>query len=55
MNPVGKNCCPGAKFNGSKFNQTLVDQTPVFDKRRKHNKPVQKHSGNMYRKPNYLK
>jgi hypothetical protein len=55
MNAMGKGCCGMSKMSGSKFGQQLVDQTPVFDKRRKHNKPVAKHSGNRYRKPNYLK
>jgi hypothetical protein len=42
-------------MSGSKFPQGLVDQTPVFDKRRKHNKGPKKHRGNIYRPPNYLK
>lgn len=41
--------------NGQKFTQMLVDQTPVFDGRRKHNQPVKKHRGNKYRAPNFLK
>lgn len=42
-------------ISGSKFTQTLVNQTPVYDKRRKHNQGPPKHRGNKYRKPNYLK
>lgn len=43
------------KMSGTKFTQTLVDQTPVFDNRRKHNKPVAKHRGNLSRKVKFLK
>lgn len=42
-------------MSGQKFSQLLVDQTPVYDKRRKHNQAMPKHRGNKYRKPNYLK
>jgi len=45
----------GMKSSGSKFGQLLVDQTPVFDKRRKHNKGVKKHRGNLYRAPKFIK
>jgi len=40
---------------GQKFTNVLVDQTPVFDGRRKHNKPIKKHRGNKGRSPNYVK
>ena len=45
----------GMKSSGMKFGQALVDQTPVFDQRRKHNHGPKKHRGNLYRKPNYMK
>ena len=41
---------PGAM----KFPQTLVDQTPVYDKRRKHNKMPPKHRGNLPRKVKFI-
>ena len=53
--PSGGSCCGGMKSSGSKFNQLLVNQTPVFDKRRKHNHGPKKHRGNKYRAPQYLK
>jgi hypothetical protein len=45
----------GIKGSATKFPQTLVDQTPVFDKRRKHNHAVPKHRGNLSRKVKWLK
>lgn len=45
----------GSCGRGMSFPQTLVNQTPVFDNRRRHNKGPKKHRGNKYRKPNYLK
>lgn len=43
------------KMSGCQFTQTLTNQSPIFDNRRKHRKPVPKHSGNKIKKPNYLK
>lgn len=45
---------PASKSGGTKFAQTLVDQTPVFDKRRKHNKGPKKHAGNKYKAPKFI-
>jgi hypothetical protein len=42
------------KSSGTKFSQQLVDQTPVFDKRKKHNRPMAKHRGNLKRPVKYL-
>jgi hypothetical protein len=42
-------------MSGTKFTQTLVNQTPIYDNRRKHRKPMKKHRGNKYRPANYLK
>ena len=42
-------------LSGTKFPQNLVDQTPVYDKRRKHNKAPKKHRGNLFRPTVYLK
>ena len=44
-----------ASMGGCQFKQPLVSQTPVFDRRRKHLRAGKKHSGNLARKPNYLK
>ena len=41
--------------SGQRFTSKLVDQTPVFDNRRKHNKPIKKHRGNKARHPQWLK
>ncbi len=45
----------GITTSGQKFTQTLVNQTPVFDRRRKHNQPAPKHRGNLSRPVKYLK
>ena len=45
----------GINISGKKFPSSLVNQTPVFDGRRKHNKPVKKHRGNIRREPNWMK
>lgn len=42
-------------MSGQSFPQTLTNQTPVFDNRRKHNKPVKKHRGNKRRDPKFIK
>lgn len=55
MNAMGgKGCCGSMKSSGTKFGQQLVDQTPVFDKRKKHNRPMPKHRGNLKRPVKYL-
>lgn len=45
----------GLKTSGTKFSQLLVNQTPVFDKRRKHNQPAPKHRGNLPRAVKWMK
>lgn len=42
-------------MSGCQFKQPLVNQTPVFDQRRKHNLVRKKHSGNLARKPKWIK
>ncbi len=42
-------------MSGGKFPQTLVNQTPIYDNRRKHRKPVKKHRGNVGRPAKYVK
>lgn len=42
-------------MSGCKFPQPLVNQTPVFDKRRKFNQPAPKHRGNVHRPVKFLK
>lgn len=54
MTPMNS-ACPGGKMSGTKFNQTLVNRTPVYDNRRKHNKPAPKHRGNVRREPMWVK
>lgn len=41
-------------MSGQKFMQTLADQRPVYDNRRKHNKPAPKHRGNLRRDPKFI-
>lgn len=43
------------KSTGQKFSQPLVNELPVYNGRLKHNKLVAKHSGNLPKKPKYLK
>jgi hypothetical protein len=43
------------KSSGCAFPQTLVNQTPIYDNRRKHRKPVKKHRGNVRRDPKFIK
>lgn len=45
----------GKPYSGQKFGQPLVSETPVFDGRRKHNRGVANHSGNMPKKPKWVK
>lgn len=42
-------------MSGCQYKQPLVNQTPIFDNRRKHRKPAMKHSGNLPRKPKWVK
>jgi hypothetical protein len=44
-----------SSMSGMKFPQILTSQTPWYDGRRKHQKPVKKHRGNLPRPVNYLK
>lgn len=46
--------CPGSKSSGTKFTNKLVNQGPVFDGRRRHNKAAPKHRGNKRRDPKYI-
>lgn len=41
--------------SGCQFKQSLVSQTPIFDQRRKHKRAGTKHSGNLPRKPKWIK
>jgi hypothetical protein len=50
-----KNSQSNSGLSGQNFSQLLVDQTPYFDKRRKHNKQPKKHRGNLPRPVNFLK
>lgn len=43
------------KSSGQKFSNVLVNETPVYDGRRKHNKGPKKHRGNKKREPNWMK
>lgn len=45
----------GIQSSGCKFTQPLVNQGPVYDKRRKHTKVAPKHRGNVRRDPKYIK
>lgn len=47
-----KNAKPCA---GQKFTNVLVSETPIFDGRRKHKRPVAPHSGNVKRDPKWIK
>lgn len=44
-----------SSMSGCQFKQPLVSQTPVFDARRKHLRAGKKHSGNLPRKPKWIK
>ena len=46
--PAGGSTCGGGRGSGSKFTQTLVNQTPVYDRKLKIHRPRKKRGGPKY-------